>query len=640
MPSSIRLGRLKNSPRPRQAATLQKRAASEEALFHNHRSTLRRAAALFFVLPLLLSLGAAEKPLIAPEQLQKHIEFLASPKMKGRDTGTPELDRAAHYIAGHFKRAGLEPGNGKSYFQKFSVTVGAKLGPKNHLKAAGAAQELAVNKDYAPLNFSDSGEATLPLVFAGYGITADEPRYDDYLHMDVSGKAVIVLRQEPQKNDEKSPFDGKEPTQHSQIVNKAINARNHGAKALILVNDQPGPAEEDVLLKFGAVTGPENAGILIVQVKRDIVDEWLKPAGKTLSQLQKEIDEKLEPQSFNVAGAKVELRVDVQKIHAATQNVVGILRGSDPKLAEEAVVVGAHYDHLGLGYRNSMAPSQAGKVHPGADDNASGTAAVMELASALAARRKEMKRTIVFVTFSGEELGLLGSTYYAKNPLWPLERTVAMVNLDMVGRPRNGKITVGGIGTSPVFKEIVEGANQAGLQLGFQQSGYGSSDHQSFYLKSVPVLFFFSGLHSDYHKPTDVPERILYAEEARVADLVLRTTQTLASRDERPAFVRVQEARPVTGSGGSGYGAYFGSIPDMGEEVEGVKFADIRDGSPAAKAGLKAGDILVEFAGKPIKNLYDFTYALRTHKPGETVSVTVLRGKERLTVNVTLEQRK
>jgi hypothetical protein len=613
------------------------------------RRDFRRRRALLFILPLslALSLWAAEKPLIPAEQLRKHVEFLASPQMKGRGTGTPELDRAARYIADHFKRAGLAPGMGKSYVQPFTVTVGAKLGAKNQArvvisnpKAPMPQIAYRVSEDYAPLNFSDSGEAELALVFAGYGISADEYRYDDYLHMDVAGKAVVVLRNEPTKDDEKSTFEGKTPTQYSQIVYKAINARNHGAKAVILVNDQPGPAEEDPLLKFGSVTGPENTGILIIQAKRSVVDAWLSWSGKNLADLQKEIDSKMQPQSFYVPDVKLALRVDLQRIPAQTQNVVGILRGSDPALAGEAIVVGAHYDHLGLGYRNSLSPRDAGKVHPGADDNASGTAALLEMAAAFAARRQELKRTIVFVAFSGEELGLLGSSYYTKNPAWPLERTAAMVNLDMVGRPREQKIYVGGIGTSPAFQALVEKANVTGLTLAFQKSGYGSSDHSSFYVKNVPVLFFFSGLHSDYHKPTDLPDRILYPEQARVADLALRSTLELATRAERPAFVRVQEERPVTGGGGSGYGAYFGSIPDMGEEVEGVKFADVRDGSPAAKAGLKGGDVLVEFAGKPIKNLYDFTYALRAHKPGETVSVTVLRGKERLTVNVTLEQRR
>jgi hypothetical protein len=410
---------------------------------------------------------------------------------------------------------------------------------------------------------------------------------------------------------------------------------------MVLVNDLPGPGEEDFLLKFGSLTGPENSGILLMQARRDIVDKWLAPSGKNLAQLQKDIDEKFTPQSYYVPDETLALRVDVRRISAETQNVIGVLRGRDPKLADEAVVVGAHYDHLGLGEKNSLAPSQAGKVHAGADDNASGTSVMLEMARALGERKRDLRRSIVFLAFSGEELGLLGSAYYTKNPAWPLEKTAAMINLDMVGRPKDGKLVVGGVGSSPGFKEIVEKANQTHLQVSTTAGAFGgSSDHISFYVKNVPVLFFFSGLHADYHKPSDTPDKILFVEAARVGDLALRAAQTLATQDARPQFVRVAEVLPATGGGGGGYGAYFGSIPDMGEEVAGVKFADVRDGSPAAKAGLKAGDVLVEFAGKEIKNLYDFTYALRAHKPGEEVSVTVLRGKEKLIVKVKLEQRR
>jgi hypothetical protein len=581
-------------------------------------------------------------PAISAQRVQQDIEILASPEMRGRATGTPELNRAARYIANRFKAAGLEPGAGKSYFQKYAVTVGAELGKRNHAslkKGSGAATPLVLEKDYLPLNFSDSGAASLPLAFVGYGITAPEYHYDDYANIDVSGKAVIVLRHEPQEDDPKSVFDGRELTQHSQIVNKAINARNHGAKAMILVNDPLTHAGgEDRLVKFGSLTGPENAGLILLHAKQQAIENLL-PAERKLADLQKAIDDKLEPHSFVLEGATVETSVDIRLITATTQNVVGILRGRDPQLAQEAVVIGAHYDHLGLGEKNSLAPSQAGTIHPGADDNASGTAAVLELASALASRKRDLRRTIVFLAFSGEELGLLGSSYYTKHPLWPLERTAAMINLDMVGRPRDAKIYVGGVGTSPGFKNILEEANRSGLTLSYSESGYGSSDHMSFYVKNVPVIFFFSGLHADYHRPSDTPDKILPGEEARVADLALHTALALSAVDQKPQFVRVAEPRPAAGGGGGGYGAYFGSVPDMGEETNGVKFADVRDGSPAAKAGLKAGDILVDFGGKEIKNLYDFTFALRSHKPGEVVSVTVLRGGQRLTADVKLEQR-
>jgi hypothetical protein len=504
-----------------------------------------------------------------------------------------------------------------------------------------ARHALTLSKDYQPISFSESGEASLPVVFAGYGITAEEHKFDEYSHLDVKDKAVIVLRHEPQENDEKSPFAGKQLTPYSEVVNKAINARNHGAKALVLVNDPvPHGEEEDSLIKFGRLSGPENSGILILQATQATVDQWLAPTGKTLAELQNAIDARLQPQSLPVPGTHLQLRIEVKRRTAQTKNVVAILRGSDPQLQEEAIVVGAHYDHLGLGERSSLAPSQIGQVHAGADDNASGTAAMLEMARALAAQKGQLKRSMVFMAFSAEELGLLGSSYYTKAPAWPLEKTAAMVNLDMVGRPKDNKIYVGGMGTSPGFKALVEHANQGSFTLAFHQEGTGSSDHQSFYLKGIPVIFFFSGLHADYHKPGDLPERIQNADHARVAELALRTAQSLAALETRPPYVKVAEpARPLSGTGGTGYGAWFGSIPDMGEEVHGVKFAGVTEGSPAARAGLKAGDILVEFAGKPIKNLYDMTYVLREHKPGEEVVVTVLRGAERLTVPVKLARR-
>ncbi len=582
-------------------------------------------------------------PAIAANRLQAHVNYLASPKMRGRGTGTPQLEAAAKYIAAEFKRDGLEPLFGKSYYQPFSVTVGATLGKQNvaRFESGSSKQELALDRDYLPLGFSESGEATLPLVFAGYGITAAEHKYDDYLHLDVKDKAVIVMAHEPQENDEKSVFGGNMLTPYSRVVDKAITARNQGAKAMILVTDPvPHAGEPDTLMKFGR-EGPENSGILLLQASQATVNQWLAGAGKTLADLQKAIDANLSSQSMPIPGAQLHLRVDVKRRTARTNNVAAMLRGSDPTLAQEAIIIGAHYDHLGLGERNSLAPSLAGQVHAGADDNASGTAAMLELARALSAQKGQLKRSVIFMAFSAEEMGLLGSGHYTKAPAWPIEKTAAMINLDMVGRPANNKLNVGGVGTSPTFRSIIEQANQNSFQLSFTESGLGSSDHQSFYLKNVPVIFFFSGLHSDYHKPTDLPERILHADHARVTEVALRVAQTLAAVETRPQFVKVVEpARPISGSGGSGYGPWFGSIPDMGEEVQGVKFGGVTEGSPAEKAGFKAGDILVEFGGKPIKNLYDMTFALRQHKPGDVVSVTVLRGTERITKDVTLTQRR
>jgi hypothetical protein len=318
-----------------------------------------------------------------------------------------------------------------------------------------------------------------------------------------------------------------------------------------------------------------------------------------------------------------------------------------PGETSEYVIVGAHYDHLGLGEQFSMAPSMAGTVHPGADDNASGTAGVMELAHWFS-REPKHARGILFLTFAGEELGLLGSNYYANHPVLPLEQAVAMINMDMIGRIRDHKVYVGGVGTGTTFAGLLK---EVGPHHDFEtdvteRSGYGSSDHTSFTAKQVPILFFFSGLHADYHKPSDTWDKIDAPAAVRLLDLVADVMDHLRDAPGRPQFVRVAETQPPadpaashTGKA-SGYGPDFGSIPDFTELPNGVRFADIRPGSPAAKAGLRAGDILTEFDGKRIQNLYDFTYALRAKQPGQEVLVKVLRGDQTIEAKVLLTARK
>jgi len=309
------------------------------------------------------------------------------------------------------------------------------------------------------------------------------------------------------------------------------------------------------------------------------------------------------------------------------------------------VIIGGHYDHLGLGEQYSMAPDKAGTIHPGADDNASGAAGVLELARWFSKQPKQ-KRGILFLNFAGEELGLLGSAWYVEHPEMPLAKAVAMVNLDMIGRVRGGKVYIGGVDTGTGLRAMLDGITpKYQLNLDYSDSsGYGSSDHTSFTTKQVPVLFFFSGLHSDYHKPSDTWDKIDAAGAVKVLQVVAEAVTDLQESPTRPQFVRVapshgQGAGPVSSSPGSGYGPYFGSIPDFGEGTKGVKFADVREGSPASKAGFKAGDVMVEFDGKPIQNLYDFTYALQAKKPGDEVMVKVLRDGKPVESKVLLTKR-
>jgi hypothetical protein len=582
---------------------------------------------------------------IDPNVYLDNIKFLASKDLKGRATGSPELEKAAAYIAGKFKEFGLKPADGKSYYQAFPVTTNARLGKANrfHFTDEGHSAILRFPEDFIPFNFSSSGKLTGPVVFVGYGITAPEYSYDDYAGVDVKGKIVLMLRHEPQEFDEKSVFAGKSYTQHAQFAFKASNAKNHGAVGVILVSDRANHrSEPDQLERFGRTEGPAEAGIPFVQLKEEKVEPWFAEAGKKLDAIEADIDRTLKPESFAFPDSlRVDANLDVERDAKTVHNVAGYLPGE----TDEYVIIGAHYDHLGLGGPFALDPDNDGTIHPGADDNASGTSGVIELARWFSKQPKQ-KRGILFITFAGEELGLLGSGYYAEHPDFPLSRAVAMINMDMIGRVRNRKLYVGGVATGTNLRELmVRETPKFGLNVDYSDtSGYGSSDHTSFTTKQVPVLFFFSGLHSDYHKASDTWDKIDAPDAAKVLQLVADVTDELREAPGRPQYVRVAPPPGAEGHAGSasgdGYGPYFGSIPDFGEGVQGVKFSDITPASPAAKAGLKGGDIMVEFDGKPIQNLYDFTYALRAKKPGDTVKVKVLRANQPLEVIVTLTQRR
>jgi hypothetical protein len=595
---------------------------------------LTRVHRMFVVLAIVAAALAAAAPEADPNRYVNDVKALASPEMEGRGAGTTGLMRAEHLIEKRYKELHIEPAGVKGYAQPFSVITGARLKSDNRctVQTADKKQELKIEQDFVPFSFSAFGQVAAPLVFAGYGATADEFHYDDYTGLDVKDKIVVALRYEP------SGFGGQHGlTQHSQLITKAINARNHGAKALVIVNGKLGDGEVDSLTRFGSVSGPENVGVVMVQVKNAIADAWLQAAGKSLKDVQDQINSSTRPASFDFPDTlHLSLNIDIETMRATVNNVLAWLPGQ----TDEYVIIGAHYDHLGRGNFDSLAPSQIGQIHPGADDNASGTAGVLELARLLAPERGKLKRSILFMDFAGEELGLLGSAEWVKEPTRPLAKAVAMINMDMIGRIKDDKVYIGGVGTGSTFKAVLEQAQKdAPFKIESSAGGYSSSDHTSFVTKKIPVLFFFSGLHSDYHKPSDTWDKINGVSAALLLDMIESVALQLADTDQPPAFQVVAEEKPL-GGGGGGYGPYFGSVPDFGQVENGVKFSDVRPNSPAAKAGFKAGDVLVQFGDKPIKNLYDFTDALRRSKVGDVVEVKVLRDGQPVTASVKLEQRK
>lgn len=573
---------------------------------------------------------------ITADEYIAHVRRLADEKMQGRGNGSTQLEEAAEYVAGRFKADGLAPAFSDSYFQPFEITVKTEFAPASKVVVVTDKGETVLDlfTGFLPLGLGEENEISGELVFAGYGIETQNPPYNDFDGIDVKDKVVLLMTHAPREKEGAGQAEDQLALQ-ATLTSKALNARMHGARGVVVVADPTHTEDErEALPPFKDGGAAEEWGLPVVAVHLTAITPLLQAAGKDLSAIHAAIDRDQKPQSFALPGVHVRMSIAATKTRKTVRNVAAVVRGA----SDEVIVVGAHYDHLGLGEKNSLAPREIGHAHHGADDNASGVAGMLEIAQAFAGTRPP--RTIVFVAFAGEELGLLGSSFFVKNPPVAVDKIAAMVNFDMIGRPKGNKIYINGVGTSPGFKSLVEEAGKAAeLQLSLSSSGYGSSDQTSFVAKSIPVLFFFSGLHGDYHKPSDTWDKINADAAAKVVKMAHDVVEDLAALTERPTFVRVAEPAQSGGRAGGSYSVYFGSVPDMGEEVKGVKFADVRDGSPAAKAGLRGGDTLIRFDGQEIKNLYDFTYALKAHKPGQTVDVVVIRDGSELTVKVTLEKR-
>jgi TolB protein len=577
-----------------------------------------------------LSQGAGQPATGNRQQpIEKHIRTLSSDEYEGRGLNTRGLPLAASYIEKELRAAGVRPAFDKSYRQSFPVKTGVSLGANNTLSGVG-------KDDWTPLAFSSPGSFSGPIAFVGYGIDAPPLNYREFEGIDLKGKVAVMLRYEPQERDEKSPFDGKRPSRWSAMRYKAMKARELGAAAVVFVT---GPVQDEGKDKLPALVndGPESpAGIPVIQVKTSVAQKWLD-----LAQFQKEVDADLRPRS-RVLDATLSGNVDVNATFVDAENVAGVIPGKGA-LANEYVVIGAHYDHLGRGGKGSMRPNETA-IHNGADDNASGTAAVLVAARRLQSSLSSVanRRGVIVALFSAEETGLGGSSYFVHHSPVPLEKIVAMLNLDMVGALRDDKLVALGSESAPEWKPLVDrAATEVKLNVTSSGDGYGPSDQTSFYAKQIPVLHFFTGTHERYHTPDDDADAVNFAGAARIAELTARVAESIARGEVTPKYARIAAAPAMEGDS-RGYGAYLGTIPDYGSMEAtsgGVKLADVRPGSPADKAGIKGGDVLVEIAGTRIENLYDMTYALQDHKPGETVDVVVLRSNARTTLRATLGTR-
>jgi hypothetical protein len=513
------------------------------------------------------------------------------------------------------------------------------VGEPSGVDAGGA--RVKAGEHMQPLGFSTNGTLRAPVVFAGYGISAPGYEWDDYAGLDVRDKLVLVLAQEPGEMDSTSRMDGNVNTPYAEVRTKAITAREHGALGLIVVNGPLHHAGEPLRKPRTEGAGYMSSGLLAATVSEYVADEILVSSGIKLADAQRVIEDNRKPHSFAIPDS-VTLTVTLKRTRAQTRNVAGILRGKDES---RTLVVGAHYDHLGLGSESSLAPD-TGKPHVGADDNASGTAALLGVARRLAARMKQgwtPEHNIVFAAFTGEESGLLGSSHFTDDPPVPLTSIETMINMDMVGRLRDNKLMMMGTGTSDHFPAMIANANRRAGRDSFalrtSTDGYGPSDHSSFYRRQIPVLFLFTGAHADYHKPTDTWDKVHAQGVTRVAAFAAALVESLDARP-RPPY-RKAEADSSVGriAGGGGYGAYLGTIPDYMQTEGGVLLSGVRAGGPAATAGLLGGDVIVQFDGVRVDNIYDYTYALRSRKPGQQVRVTVKRAGADMNFIVTLSRR-
>lgn len=564
---------------------------------------------------------------ITAKEIQNNINYLASDKLEGRFTGSKGSELAAIFIKTYFEKIGLKPLFKEGYFQEFPFLYSLKLTKNNSLKfdIKNNYVNLILEKDYTTTPFSGLKEYNGKIIFAGYGISAPKLNYDDYTGLDVKGKAVVIMRYNPEGTDPHSQFE-----KYSAYRYKLKTAKEKGASAVIFVNGHSPKDKVDKLmeLRYDGAKGANE--IAVVQVKRYVIDSLFSAENLNFKNYQLEIDSLKKSKSFVFRNSKINVKTEVKEITKFGKNIAGYIEGSDLNLKKEFIIIGAHYDHLGYGRVGSLYRGKDKKIHNGADDNASGTSAVIELAEKFASLKNKPKRSIIFMAYSGEELGLLGSSYFVENSPIKLDKIAAMINLDMIGRLNTSKELIAfGTGTSKNFSKLVKNLNKDfNFKLTLKKEGYGPSDQSSFYAKKIPVLFFFTGTHSDYHRPTDDADKINVVGEEAIVKYIYKIADNLSNVNVRPNYIDVPRQK---GGKITAFRVYVGTIPDYAAQVNGLKITGVSHDGPAQKAGLKGGDIIINFGGKKITNIYDYMYALGDYNPGDIVKVKVVReGKKKI----------
>jgi Peptidase family M28/PDZ domain/PA domain len=585
-------------------------------------------------------------------------------------------------------------------FQTFELTTGSvetgtsMIGfsvpnePDNQIRSFEA------NKEFVVGSFGGAGKFQGEVVFAGYGIDAPDVGYSDFAALELKGRVAIIMRRTPKQGSKDGPFSGPHTSgRHADLRSKITLATSNGAAAILFVNDEYSGAEAarkladqikevneqiakavdesplvtppatttisaefaeqlngliqkrrdllkkqsefdpDPLMSFGYGGNGEVNTVPCFHIKRQVANELLKRANQpTLSELEAQIDSDSKPRSRLLEGIQLTGEALLERVKTKVSNVIGVIDGAGPH-AEETIVIGAHYDHIGRGGAESLSPGSK-EIHNGADDNASGTVSLLELARYFGSANTEPARRLVFIAFTGEELGLLGSARYVKDPVFPLDRTLAMFNMDMVGRLADNKLIVFGTGTSSRWEaQLKQTAEPFGFALTFNPEGFGPSDHSSFYAQKIPVLHFFTGTHPDYHRPSDDWEKINQSGIVSITQYIAKQIELTLANPTKPDYIEIKETAKVMRSGSR---PYVGTLPDFGGDQPGYSISGAAAGSPADKAGLKAGDRIIQVGALKVSNLDDFDLALRKFKGGDTAQFTLMRGQEEIRVNVVL----
>jgi Tol biopolymer transport system component len=631
----------------------------------------------------VMAAGVEGRGDFAPADAVRHVEYLCRPQLGGRLTGSRGEQLATNYVALHFETLGLVPaGDNDTWFQEFEFTSGVSAGANNSASVVG--KPLQLHTDYRPVAFSANATVeAADVVFAGYGLRVPaaegQEEYDSYVHLDVKDKWVLAFRFLPEQL---TPERRQHFSRFSSLRFKAMQARDLGAKGLIVVSGPTsGVREQLVPLQFdGSLAG---AGLPVISISDEVAAAWFTQRGKELRAIQAKLDSGDPAIGYPLTGVQLAATIEIQHEKKKGRNVLGRLQLNDSP-AGQVIVVGAHIDHLGTGSSGNSLARDAEKtsIHFGADDNASGVSAMMQMAEALAnakqAGQLEGQRDIVFAAWSGEELGLLGSSHYVKNletlfsehaavaeasapapapaqdapadgaaPAAPKQDPLsgpntgglnlyiaACLNMDMVGRLQE-RLVLQGIGSSPAWQSLVEKANvPLGLNISLQNDSYLPTDASVFFLHGVPILSAFTGNHSEYHTPRDTPEKLNYEGISQIGRLMSLVCRQLITMDQPPRYAA--QERPKDGERRANLRAWLGSVPDYAQsDVEGVLLSGVAKNGPAEKAGVRGGDIIVKLAGRDVKNIYDYTFAIEALKSGQETEISVRRGEQVLTFKVT-----